>query len=61
MVIVYNAQNQMDKAFQSLEKSLMAGNDDFYYMQEDSDLAPLRKQTERWNALMKKYFPEKFK
>jgi len=61
MVIVYVAQNKMDKAFESLEKSLMAGNDDFFYMQEDSDLAPLRNQTKQWNTLMKKYFPDKMK
>ena len=61
MVIVYIAQNQIDKAFQSLEKSLIAGNEDFEYMQEDNDLAPLRVKSEQWKALMKKYFPHKFK
>ncbi|MBK8192207.1 MAG: hypothetical protein IPK76_02925 [Lewinellaceae bacterium] len=25
---------------------------------QDPDLAPLRMQTEQWNALIKKYFPE---
>jgi len=61
MVMVYIAKNQMDKAFESLEKSLIAGNEDFEYMQEDNDLAPMRVMSEQWKALMKKYFPHKFK
>ncbi len=53
---------QLDKAFEALEISLLSkGRVDYNWMQNDTDLAPLRAQSERWKALMKKHFPDKFK
>ena len=52
---------ELDKAFESLELSLTNGWKDYDWMQQDTDLAPLREQKEQWGALMKKYFPEKGK
>ncbi|MBK6699483.1 MAG: tetratricopeptide repeat protein [Saprospiraceae bacterium] len=51
---------KIDKAFEALEQVAKMGYD-YTWMQKDPDLAPLRAQTDRWTALMKKYFPEKFK
>ncbi len=50
---------QTDKAFEFIELSLKNGMKDFDALQMDPDLALLRDQKERWNALMKKYFPDK--
>ena len=52
-------QNQITKAFEAFEQSLKLGYDDYTWMQVDPDIAPLRKYKEEWDALMKKYFPEK--
>jgi tetratricopeptide (TPR) repeat protein/uncharacterized caspase-like protein len=52
---------ELDKAFQSLELSLSNGWKDYNWMQQDTDLAPLREQKEQWAVLMKKYFPDKIK
>jgi len=49
-----------EKAFEALEQAVKMGYD-YNWMQKDEDLAPLRAQTERWKALMKKHFPDKFK
>ncbi len=49
---------QVDQAFESLEQSLANGWKDYNWMQQDTDLAPLRAQTGRWDALLKKYFPD---
>jgi len=57
MAFLYGKQNLMDLAFDAIEQSLQAGMDDFQWMQQDPDLAPLHAQTERWKTLMKKYFP----
>ncbi len=51
----------LDKAFESLEQSLTNGWKDYDWMQQDTDLAPLREQKERWAVLMKKHFPDKIK
>ncbi len=53
-------QKMVDKAFEYIELSIKKGNSSFDWMQKDTDLKLLREQKERWNALMKKYFPEKF-
>jgi Flp pilus assembly protein TadD len=50
---------ELDKAFESLELSLTNGWKDYDWMKQDTDLAPLREQKERWGALMKKYFSDK--
>ena len=51
---------KLDKAFEALEQVAKMGYD-YNWMQKDPDLAPLRAQTDRWTALMKKHFPNKFK
>ena len=54
-------QNQVDKAFETLELAINHGYKDYNWMHNDTDLAPLRAQKERWTALMKKYFPDQVK
>ncbi|MCF8280868.1 MAG: tetratricopeptide repeat protein [Bacteroidales bacterium] len=52
--------NKLEAAFEALEQAINIGYD-YTWMQQDSDLAPLREQKERWQALMKKYFPNQAK
>ena len=61
MAYIYLNQNEIEKAFMSFEQCIMLGYDDYTWMQVDPDIALLRAKTERWKALMKKYFPEKIK
>jgi tetratricopeptide (TPR) repeat protein len=58
---IYSHQNKMDEAFEAFEQSIKLGYDDYAWMVVDPDMALLRAQTVRWNALMKKYFPDKVK
>ncbi len=58
---IYSHQNKMDEAFEAFEQSIKLGYDDYAWMLVDPDMELLRAQTERWNALMKKYFPDKVK
>jgi tetratricopeptide (TPR) repeat protein len=53
-------QNQNEKAYQYLELALKIGYD-YNWIHKDADLYELRKDSERWNVLMKKYFPDKIK
>ncbi|MBK8403802.1 MAG: hypothetical protein IPL25_06850 [Saprospiraceae bacterium] len=53
--------NQVDKAFTYLNLALEQGWNNIEQLEKDDDLLILRNQKEKWNALMKKYFPEKFK
>ncbi len=50
-----------DEAFHHLEEVLKKGYKNFNRMQQEEDLTNLRKQKQRWGALMKKYFPEQHK
>ena len=59
LACLHSLQNQTDEAFGYLENALKNGENDYDWMLQDSDLAPLRDQKERWEALMKQYFPEK--
>ncbi|MBI1227549.1 MAG: hypothetical protein GC192_20115 [Bacteroidetes bacterium] len=52
---------QTDKAFSYLEKALEAGYYDYNKLQKDPMIQPLREQSQRWDDLIKKYFPDKFK
>ena len=61
LACVFNLENKTDQAFEALEKAFQMGFNDYDWIQEDEDLSNLRKQTQRWNAMMKKYFPEKVK
>ncbi|MCB1175294.1 MAG: tetratricopeptide repeat protein, partial [Leptospiraceae bacterium] len=62
---VYGRSGQLDKAFEYLEKAFQTGfRFDFknmYLVNIEEDLAPLKAQTARWDALLKKYFPEQVK
>ncbi len=52
---------ELEHAFESLELSLTNGWKDYAWMQQDTDLAKMREQANRWKALMKKHFPNQFK
>ncbi|HMW38760.1 MAG: tetratricopeptide repeat protein [Saprospiraceae bacterium] len=56
----YSHLSQPEKAYNTLEISLQKGYKDYDGMQQDPELALLRDRKEQWNALMQKYFPEKF-
>lgn len=56
---IYIEQNEIANAFKAFEQSIKLGYDDYTWMQVDPDIAPLRKNKKEWDALMKKYFPEK--
>lgn len=60
LISIMSIIGELDQAFEALEQAAKMGHD-YNWMQTDQDLAPLRAQTDRWTALMKKYFPEKFK
>ena len=59
--LLYSLQNRIDEAFTYLEKALAAGyslNETMHIsIEKDPDLEPMRAYEERWNSLMKKYFP----
>jgi len=59
MAFADSVEGQIDKSFESLEKALKAGMDDYAWMQQDPDMELLRKKKEKWDELMKQYFPEK--
>jgi protein O-mannosyl-transferase len=61
MSYIYLNQNQIDKAFEAFEQSIKLGYDDYTWMQIDPEFVMLRKHTEQWKALMKKYFPDQAK
>lgn len=56
---IYQEQKEVAKAFEAFEQSIKLGYDDYTWMQVDPDIAPLRKNTEEWNALMKNIFLKK--
>lgn len=58
MSIVYIREGNIPKAFEYLQKSLEAGFSKISRLEKDSDFSILRELPE-WNAMMKKYFPEK--
>lgn len=55
----YYGQNENDQAFQFLTKALEFGYNDYKGLQEDPSLQTLRADTEKWNALMQRFFPDK--
>lgn len=59
LACVYSLANKTEKGFQNLEESLKRGFTDYDWIQQDTDLNSLKEQKEKWNALMKKYFPDK--
>ena len=60
-------QKKLDNVFDILEKSLLLDPyqnetyNNYNFLQKDTDLTPLREKIEQWNALMRKYFPDKVK
>ncbi len=62
LACVYSRSKDSIKGFEYLEKALKIGMYDYAdWLQKDPDLSFLKSQTEIWNALMQKYFPDKFK
>jgi len=55
----YSLLKQPEQAYNMLEICLLKGYKDYDGMQKDPELAALRERKEQWNALIKKYFPEK--
>lgn len=58
---VWSLQNKTEEAFQQLELAIQKGFLDDVYIHEDADLQNMRAEKERWDALMKKYFPQQHK
>lgn len=56
---VYLEQKEIGRAFEAFENALKLGYDDFSWMQVDPEFILLRQYSKEWNALMKKYFPDK--
>jgi protein O-mannosyl-transferase len=52
---------EIKSGFEYLEKSFLSKFTDIEFAEEDPDLAPLRAQSDRWKAMMKKHFPDQFK
>lgn len=56
---IYLEQDQIENAFEAFEKAIKLGYDDYSWMQVDPEFVALRQHSLEWDALMKKYFPEK--
>ena len=54
-------QGDAEQSYKYLYEALENGVDFYDWMQDDTDLSLLRKQPNRWDTLMKKYFPEQHK
>ena len=50
-----------NEAFVELDHAIQKGFNQYENIQQDTDLDNLKLQKERWDALMKKYFPDKMK
>jgi tetratricopeptide (TPR) repeat protein/uncharacterized caspase-like protein len=61
LAVIYGLRNQLDEAFEYLEKSMILERGSFEELSDLPGLENLRLKTDRWNTLMKKYFPEKIK
>ncbi len=61
LACLQSIQNQVDNAFETLEQAIVKGMNDYDWLQQTPDLAPLRERTEQWKTLMKKYFPDQVK
>lgn len=58
---LYSHLQQFEQAFDNLDQAISKGLNNYEFLMGDSELSILKNQTEQWNALMKKYFPEQFK
>lgn len=54
-------QNLVDAAYIYIEKAFQLGFQDYAWLIEDPDMELLRKQSDRWRSLLKKFFPKEFK
>lgn len=61
LACLVSIEKDTEKAYEYLEKALQNEYNKYDWLQEDTDLAILREQPERWKALMKKYFPDRIK
>ncbi|MBK7408418.1 MAG: tetratricopeptide repeat protein [Saprospirales bacterium] len=59
LACVNSLENRTGKAFKYLEDALKIDFDEYLWMQEDMDLIHLRAHRKRWDALIRKYFPDK--
>ena len=53
--------NCSDKLVELVNHYMQKGFNQYENIQQDTDLDNLKLQKERWDALMKKYFPDKMK
>jgi len=61
LACILSLQNKTEEAFLQLELAIQNGFLDDVYIHEDADLQNMREEKERWDALMKKYFPKQQK
>jgi len=62
LACVYSRSKDSIKGFEYLENALKIGMPEYAdWLQQDPDLSFLKAQSEVWNDLMQKYFPDKFK
>jgi tetratricopeptide (TPR) repeat protein/uncharacterized caspase-like protein len=52
---------EFDSAYFHLEQAIQKGYKNHQSLQTEPNFLPLRQQSERWSALMKKYFPDQIK
>ena len=60
MAYLLVSEGKTNEAFGLVEQAISKGSN-FEQLHLDEDLAPLREQKDKWNALMKKHFPDKLK
>jgi len=61
LACIHSIRHRVDLSYQFLEQALKNGFRSYDTLVNDSDLFPLREQSERWKALVKKYFPDRVK
>ncbi len=61
LAYLYAQKGNFNDAFKAFELSIKLGYDDYAWMQIDPEYQLLRSQKEKWEILMKKYFPDKTK
>ena len=61
LAYMYANKGDIEMAYKCFETSIQLGYNDYNWMQIDPDYYLLRKQVDKWNQLMKKYFPKQQK
>jgi tetratricopeptide (TPR) repeat protein len=59
LACVLSLQNKTEEGFIQLEIAIQKGFNQYENIQWDTDLDNLKLQKEKWDELMKKYFPDK--